>query len=66
MCDSCGGSEFNRRSDDSEETVRARLSAYHEQTSPLESWYDSKGLLHRIDGNRGIDEVALSISNLFD
>ena len=66
VCDSCGGSEFNRRSDDSEETVRARLSAYHEQTSPLESWYDSKGLLHRIDGNRGIDEVALSISNLFD
>lgn len=66
VCDLCGGSEFNRRSDDSEETVRARLSAYHEQTSPLESWYDSKGLLHRIDGNRGIDEVALSISNLFD
>ena len=66
VCDLCEGSEFNRRSDDSEETVRARLSAYHEQTSPLESWYDSKGLLHRIDGNRGIDEVALSISNLFD
>ena len=37
VCDSCGSSEFKRRSDDSEETVRARLSAYHEQTSPLES-----------------------------
>ncbi len=66
VCDSCGSSEFKRRSDDSEETVRARLSAYHEQTSPLESWYESKGLLHRIDGNHGIDEVALSIANLFD
>ena len=65
VCDSCGGSEFKRRSDDSEETVRARLSAYHEQTSPLESWYDAKGLLHRIDGNHGIDDVALSIANLF-
>ncbi|MBI31201.1 MAG: adenylate kinase [Euryarchaeota archaeon] len=65
VCDSCGSSDFTRRADDSEETVRARLSAYHEQTSPLESWYDAKGLLHRIDGNHGIDDVALSIANLF-
>ena len=64
VCDSCGKSEFKRRSDDSEATVRSRLSAYHSQTSPLESWYEERGLLLRIDGNHGIDVVAASIAKL--
>ncbi len=63
-CDSCEGTEFKRRADDSEETVRTRLSAYHEQTSPLESWYEAKGLLRRIDGNQSINQVGIAISNL--
>ena len=35
ICDRCGGAKFNRRADDNVDTVRARLSAYHDQTSPL-------------------------------
>ncbi|CAI8227547.1 MAG: Adenylate kinase [Methanobacteriota archaeon] len=64
QCDECGGSDFKRRTDDSEETVRARLSAYHEQTSPLALWYEQRGLLHRIDGNASIDEVGVRISKI--
>ena len=55
QCDECGGSDFKRRADDSEDTVRARLAAYHEQTSPLAAWYEQRGLLRRIDGNASID-----------
>ncbi|MEC7462021.1 MAG: adenylate kinase, partial [Candidatus Thermoplasmatota archaeon] len=64
ICNSCGGTEFKRRADDSEETVRTRLSAYHSQTSPLEAWYEDQGLLRRIDGNHTIDQVGEAISNL--
>ena len=52
-----------QRKDDNEETVRSRLSAYHEQTAPLANWYGEKGVLLRIDGGRGIDEVGDSIES---
>ena len=47
-----------QRKDDNESTVRTRLSAYHEQTSPLASWYESQGLLIKINGNRSIKKVG--------
>ena len=64
VCDSCGGSEFKRRADDSEDTVRTRLTAYHNQTSPLQAWYEEKGLLKRIDGNHSIAQVGKEISKI--
>jgi adenylate kinase len=60
-CNSCGSSDFKRRADDNADTVMSRLSAYHEQTSPLADWYDSKGIFHRIDGDRAIDEISTDI-----
>ncbi|DAC51138.1 MAG TPA: adenylate kinase, partial [Candidatus Poseidoniaceae archaeon] len=35
--------------------------AYHEQTSPLADWYDAKGIFHRIDGDRDIDQITVDI-----
>jgi adenylate kinase len=50
-----------QRKDDTEDTVRNRLSAYHEQTAPLAGWYEQRGVLIRIDGNRSIEEVGSAI-----
>lgn len=61
VCDECGGSDMKRRADDNESTVLQRLSAYHEQTSPLASWYESRGIFHRINGDRPIDEITSDI-----
>ena len=61
VCDECGGTDMKRRADDNESTVLQRLSAYHEQTSPLASWYESKGIIHRINGDRAIDEITSDI-----
>jgi adenylate kinase family enzyme len=36
----------------------SRLSAYHQQTSPLADWYESAGIFHRIDGDRAIDDIT--------
>lgn len=61
VCDECGGTEMKRRADDNESTVLRRLSAYHEQTSPLADWYENKGIFHRIDGDRVIDQITNDI-----
>lgn len=61
VCDECGGNEMKRRADDNESTVLQRLSAYHEQTSPLADWYENKGIFHRIDGDRVIDQITNDI-----
>lgn len=57
-CDKCGATEFTRRADDNEETVRNRLGAYHEQTAPILSFYKEKGVLKSVDGMADIDEVT--------
>ncbi|MBC7134632.1 adenylate kinase [Oceanibaculum nanhaiense] len=61
VCDSCGGTEFKRRADDNEETVRARLVAYREQTAPILPYYRGKGVLTSVDGMAEIDEVTRQI-----
>ena len=66
VCDRCSSSEMKQRSDDNEQTVRSRLNAYHEQTSPLAEWYDEQGLLRRIDGNRDLAEVTTDILKVFN
>lgn len=54
----CGNFQEKRRADDNENTVLNRLGAYHEQTAPLAAWYDERGLFHRVDGDRAIDEIT--------
>lgn len=61
VCDECGGNDMKRRADDNESIVLQRLSAYHEQTSPLADWYENKGVFHRINGDRAIDEITSDI-----
>ena len=56
-CDKCGGTAFKRRADDTAETVRERLKAYHAQTAPLIAYYDGRGVLERIDAMADIDVV---------
>ena len=56
VCDQ-DGSRLIQRDDDKPETVRKRLSVYHEQTEPLIDWYEDRGLLRRFDGLRSPEEV---------
>ncbi len=61
VCDFCGGTEFERRADDNEETVRARLEIYHAQTAPILPYYRERGVLDAVDGMADIDEVTRQI-----
>jgi adenylate kinase len=58
VCDKCGKTEFKRRSDDNEDAVRTRLTAYHGQTAPLLPYYRGKGVLKTVDGMADIDAVT--------
>ena len=58
VCDECGGTEFIRRADDNAETVQNRLRAYHEQTTPIISYYRDKGVMESVDAMLSIDEVT--------
>jgi adenylate kinase len=62
ICDKCGGDKFKFREDDREETVAARLKAYHEMTTPLIPYYKNKGSLFSVDGMKDIDEVTKDIN----
>ena len=61
VCDACGGTEFKRRPDDNEETVRTRMAEYRAKTAPILPIYEERGIVDRIDGMAGIDDVARAI-----
>ena len=64
VCDVCGGKEFSRRSDDKADTVKTRLKAYHAQTAPLLPFYERKGVLKVVDGDRDIGLVAADLERI--
>lgn len=64
ICNQCGGTEFTRRADDNAEAVTARLQAYHDQTSPIFSYYKEKGLMEKVDGMAKIDAVTEQMNAL--
>ena len=57
-------SEEDRRTDDNVETLRKRLSVYHEQTAPILPFYREKGLLKHVDGMKSIGEVSNNIKQI--
>ena len=56
LCPECGGKLYHR-DDDSESVIRNRLAVYREQTAPLVSCYEKKGLLHIIDASGSPEET---------
>ena len=66
VCDVCGSTEFKRRPDDNEQTVRTRMSEYRAKTEPILPYYEAKGLLRRVDGMASVDEVAAQIDAILD
>lgn len=63
VCDECGG-ELYQRADDSEATMKNRLSVYEAQTKPLIDYYQKAGLYTEIDGRQAIDKVTSDLVNV--
>ena len=66
-CDACGG-DLYQRADDTEETVKQRLNAYHAQTQPLIDYYNKRGIVATVLGVGDIkaifDKVAAALDKV--
>ena len=61
VCDKCGSTEFKRRPDDNEETVRKRMQEYRGKTAPILPGYEERGIVSRVDGMASIEDVTSAI-----
>jgi adenylate kinase len=55
-----------QRPDDQPETIRNRLSVYHEQTAPLKAYYRQRGVYHEVDGVGDIEAIHERIVTTLD
>jgi adenylate kinase len=65
-CTVCGGTQFTRRADDNEDSLKTRLMEYYKKTSPLIGYYYAKGSLRTVDGLAEIDVVAKAIDRVLE
>jgi len=63
-CTKCGGTEFTRRADDNEDSMRNRLLTYYRETSPLIGYYYVHQKLRSIDGLGAIDDVKARVDGV--
>jgi adenylate kinase len=64
ICDKCGGTGFKRRADDTAETMRERLAAYHAQTAPLIAHYEGQSVLERIPAMGSISGIRARLAEI--
>ena len=61
ICDN-GGAELTIRKDDAPEVVKSRLEVYHNETEPLKDFYENKGILKTVVGQKELkDTTALTL-----
>ena len=66
VCDVCGSTEFKRRPDDNEATVRTRMAEYRAKTAPILPHYEAKGIVRRVDGMASVEAVSKGIDAVLD
>ncbi|MFH2137796.1 MAG: adenylate kinase [Candidatus Omnitrophota bacterium] len=64
ICDYCGG-ELYQRKDDTEETIKNRITVYNNQTSELIDYYAKKGLLEKVSGDLEVDVLFEDLQKIF-
>ena len=63
-CDVCGSTEFKRRPDDNEATVRTRMAEYRAKTAPILPIYEARGIVARVNGMAEMDDVTVAIERI--
>ncbi len=62
-CEICGG-DVIQRSDDKPEVIAERLATFERDTFPLLSFYESRDLLVKVNGDQKVEKVAADIDEL--
>jgi adenylate kinase len=66
VCDVCGSTEFKRRPDDNEQTVRKRMEEYRAKTQPILPYYEERGLVRSVNGMGSVEDVGAAIDAILD
>jgi adenylate kinase len=66
MKDDVTGEPLIQRSDDNEATLKKRLSTYHDQTSPVVTYYQKTGIWKPIDASQEPGQVWQSLLKIFN
>lgn len=65
ICDKCGA-ELEHRSDDTEETLNARIDTYEANADPIIEFYKVKGLVKYVDGTRTMHITEDEIKSILE
>lgn len=65
MKDDITGEPLIQRSDDNVETLKKRLSTYHQQTAPVVAYYQQTGIWRPIDASQEPGQVWKSLLDVF-
>jgi len=65
MKDDVTGEPLIQRTDDNAETLKKRLVTYHDQTTPVVSYYQKTGIWKPIDASQEPGQVWKSLLNIF-
>ncbi|MFX1537913.1 MAG: adenylate kinase [Promethearchaeota archaeon] len=63
VCDKCSGLLF-QRDDDTEETVKKRITTYEHETKPLIEYYQQQEILETLTSDGSIEEMYDKVSSL--
>ena len=66
MTDDVTGEPLIQRSDDNEDALKKRLVTYHDQTTPVVSYYQKTGIWRPIDASQEPGQVWKSLLKTFD
>lgn len=62
-CPNCGG-KLEARADDTDTALERRMLEYREKTLPVTDFYKRRGILARVDADRGAESVFNDVSRL--
>lgn len=65
-CDKCGSTEFEARGDDTVKTAKVRLQVYHQETTPLITYYRAQHKLRTMAGVGEVDEIHQKLCDIID
>ena len=65
VCDTCGGELF-RRTDDEPSAIRERIIQFHEMTTPITDFYQSSGILIKVDAEGSPTQVSTRVMSAID
>ena len=64
-CDKCGA-ELVQRKDDNEESLRVRLSEYHNNTRPVIEDYEAMDLVRNVDASQSVEAVYDDVRTILE